>query len=186
MNFCCATMVCCSCLVFDIDAVSNMCAEFGLYVNRHGEPSRTIGTVEWEGTAERAAYHPPYVLLFDTRFIEIRHVETGRLIQIIPGNDIRCIWDGRGSGLPPVQTPGPNGWSDTPTPEARIHAVMKATDSSTSTSKSKVVAQHIFQLTPTIPLYLPETSSLASGTNYFHQNASPTVSPSVTPRHSLR
>ena len=173
-------------MLFNSCRASYLCIEFGLYVNRHGEPSRSIGTIEWEGTAERVAYHPPYVLLFDSRFIEIRHVETGRLVQIIPGNDIRCIWDGRGSGLPPVQTPGPNGWSDTPTPEARVHAVMKATDSSTSTAKSKVVAQHIIQLTPTIPLYLPESSSLASSTNYFNQNTSPSVSPSLTPRHSLR
>src|SRR5258708_37068695 len=61
--------------------------EFGMYVDRHGDPSRAVITVEWEGTAEKVAYHPPYVLLFDPRFIEIRHVETGRLAQIIPGND---------------------------------------------------------------------------------------------------
>ena len=42
--------------------------EFGLYVDRHGDPSRSTGTVEWEGTAEKVAWHPPYILLFDSRF----------------------------------------------------------------------------------------------------------------------
>ncbi|KAH9957979.1 CNH domain-containing protein [Lactifluus volemus] len=41
--------------------------EFGLYVNRHGDPSRTKGTIEWEGTAEHVAWHPPYILIFDSR-----------------------------------------------------------------------------------------------------------------------
>ncbi|KAF9646331.1 hypothetical protein BDM02DRAFT_3065113, partial [Thelephora ganbajun] len=52
--------------------------------------------VEWEGAAERVAWHPPYTLPFDSRFIEIRHVETGRLVQIVSGNDMRWIWDGWG------------------------------------------------------------------------------------------
>ncbi|KAH9965641.1 CNH domain-containing protein [Lactifluus volemus] len=80
--------------------------EFGLYVNRHGDPSRTKGTIEWEGTAEHVAWHPPYILIFDSRFIEVRHVETGRLCQIIPGHDLRCIWDGRGASLP-LPAPAP-------------------------------------------------------------------------------
>ncbi|KAH9959699.1 hypothetical protein BGW80DRAFT_1131259, partial [Lactifluus volemus] len=58
---------------------------------------RTKGTIEWEGTAEHVARHPPYILIFDSRFIEVRHVENGRLCQIIPGHDLRCIWDGRGA-----------------------------------------------------------------------------------------
>ncbi|KAF9646326.1 hypothetical protein BDM02DRAFT_3188932 [Thelephora ganbajun] len=33
--------------------------EFGLYVDKHGDPSRRIGTVEWEETAERVSWNPP-------------------------------------------------------------------------------------------------------------------------------
>ncbi|KAF9647677.1 hypothetical protein BDM02DRAFT_3097703, partial [Thelephora ganbajun] len=50
--------------------------------------------VEWEGTAEWVAWNPPYILI-DSRFIGIRHVETGHLVQIISGKDMQCIWDGR-------------------------------------------------------------------------------------------
>ena len=33
--------------------------EFGFYVNKTGEPNLTKGTIEWEGTAEHVAWHPP-------------------------------------------------------------------------------------------------------------------------------
>ncbi|KAH8116354.1 Dbl domain-containing protein [Phellopilus nigrolimitatus] len=171
--------------------------EFGLYVDRHGDPSRSVGTIEWEGTAERVAWHPPYVLLFDSRFIEIRHVETGRLAQIIPGNDIRCIWDGRGSNVPPVGTPGPDGWADGGPQEARIHAVMQAAEPAISATAASVgaitgvrptraVAQQVFQLVPTIPLYLPGSLSSPSNSTYFPQSSSPPHSPSLASRMSWR
>lgn len=39
-----------------------------------------------------AALHYPYVLAFEPTFIEVRHVESGALMQIIPGNNIRCLF----------------------------------------------------------------------------------------------
>ncbi|KAG6816279.1 hypothetical protein H0H87_007316 [Tephrocybe sp. NHM501043] len=124
--------------------------EFGLYVDKHGEPSRTTGgTVEWEGTAERVALHAPYVMIFDTRFIEIRDLVTGRLVQIIPGNDVRCIWDGRGVSTNVTVTP-----ADHIVQEAQVHAVMNTTDGP-GASRSKVVAQCVVELIPTLPLTGP-------------------------------
>ncbi|KAK7062540.1 Rho guanine nucleotide exchange factor [Paramarasmius palmivorus] len=67
--------------------------DIGLYVNAYGEPSRTASLIEWEGSAQRVVFHPPHIVLFDTRFMEIRHVQTGRLVQIIGGNDIYWLWD---------------------------------------------------------------------------------------------
>ncbi|RPD64513.1 Dbl-like domain-containing protein [Lentinus tigrinus ALCF2SS1-7] len=165
--------------------------EFGLYVDRHGDPSRQNGTIEWEGTAEHVAWHPPYVLLFDSRFIEIRHVETGRLAQIIPGNDVRCIWDGRGiTGVPPA-TPVPEGYGqETISQEPRVHGVMNATDSPSIGTQSRMarpVAQHVFELIPTIPLYLPGSlASPSQSTTYFSQNNSPPHSPRLNPALSWR
>ncbi|TCD61525.1 hypothetical protein EIP91_008286 [Steccherinum ochraceum] len=154
--------------------------EFGLYVDRHGEPCRSIQTIEWEGTAEHVAWHPPYVLLFDSRFIEIRHVETGRLAQIIPGNDMRCIWDGRGTTTLPPPTPGTEGWNEGVTQEPRVHGVMNVPDSSSSRSQ-RSVAQHVFELIPTIPLYLPGSLSSPSQSTYFAQTNSPPHSPQLNP-----
>jgi hypothetical protein len=34
----------------------------------------------------------PYVLAFEPSFVEIRHVETGQLMQIIKGNNLRCLF----------------------------------------------------------------------------------------------
>jgi RHO1 GDP-GTP exchange protein 1/2 len=157
-------------------------AEFGLYVDKHGDPSRSTGTIEWEGTAERVALHSPYILLFDSRFIEIRHIETGRLAQIILGNDVRCIWDGRGVNTPMV-TPGPE-WQDHPAQEAQVHAVMNAIEPAPQAGlgrPSKAVAQHVFELIPTIPLYLPGSLASPSNTTYFPQSSSPPHSPRLSP-----
>jgi hypothetical protein len=162
--------------------------EFGLYVDKHGDPSRSSGTIEWEGTAERVALHHPYVLLFDSRFIEIRHVETGRLAQVIPGNDIRCVWDGRGLNANPIATPAPDGF-DHPSQEAQVHAVMNGPDPPAQGGvgrPSRAVTQHIFELIPTIPLYLPGSLASPSTSTYFPQSFSPPHSPHLRPTASWR
>ncbi|KAJ7708817.1 Dbl-like domain-containing protein [Mycena rosella] len=129
--------------------------EFGVYVDRHGDPRHGAATIEWEGNAERVALHAPYILLFDSRFIEIRNIETGRLAQIIPGNDIRCLWDGRGVGSSIVATPGSS--AEPIVQEAQVHAVMNNVDPAQPGSRpSRSVAQNVFELVPTIPLFLPE------------------------------
>lgn len=154
-------------------------SEFGLYVDKHGESSRAMGTIEWEGTAEHVALHPPYILLFDSRFIEIRHLETGRLCQIIPGNDIHCLWDGRGLSTNIVNT-GPESWQEGISQDARIHAVMNSTDTVSTPGVSgdpvlrrpqRAVAQHVFELLPTIPLYLPGSLASPATTSYFPQTS---------------
>ncbi|KZT00585.1 Dbl domain-containing protein [Laetiporus sulphureus 93-53] len=165
--------------------------EFGLYVDRHGDPSRSMGTIEWEGTAEHVAWHPPYVLLFDTRFVEVRHVETGRLAQIIPGNDVRCIWDGRGtSNVPTSAVPGPEGWTEGVSQEPRVHGVMNVESGVQQGTNSRTpahpVAQHVFELIPTIPLYLPGSLSSPSQATHFAQSNSPPHSPRLNPALSFR
>jgi hypothetical protein len=100
--------------------------------------------VEWEGTAERAAHHPPYVLLFDSRFIEVRNAETGRLAQIILGDQVRCIW----AGL--AMTPrDPVRDAEDSRQEPRVHAVMSR---HSIPERAGVIAQQIFELVPTVPL----------------------------------
>ncbi|PCH44559.1 Dbl homology domain-containing protein [Wolfiporia cocos MD-104 SS10] len=163
--------------------------EFGLYVDRHGDPSRSMGTIEWEGTAEHVAWHPPYVLLFDARFIEVRHVETGRLAQIIPGNDVRCLWDGRGTtNVPTSAVPGPEGWTEGVSQEPRVHGVMNI-DTGPQVPGPKAprpIAQHVFELIPTIPLYLPGSLSSPSQPSHFVQSNSPPHSPHLRATLSFR
>ena len=103
-----------------------------------------MSTIEWEGTAERVAFHAPYILLFDSRFIEIRHVETGLLLQIIPGSDVRCIWDGRG-----ISTSAGSPLHEN-SKEAQVHVVMNAPVF--GILKSKSIVQRVCELTlaPTV------------------------------------
>ncbi|KIY65698.1 Dbl domain-containing protein [Cylindrobasidium torrendii FP15055 ss-10] len=164
-------------------------AEFGLYVDKHGDPSRANSVVEWEGTAERVAKHLPYVLLFDSRFIEVRRLETGRLVQIIPGTDVRCIWDGRGVNLHAPQPVPPSGGmfnDEEMVQDAQVHAVMSSAEGANGASRvQRPSAQHVFELLPTVPLFNP--GALAGQTNqgYGRQSYSPPRSPTTTMRGSL-
>lgn len=64
--------------------------------------------IEWEGHPHSFSFHHPFILAFDSSFIEIRHVDTvsghrmlilqktynlyqGKLVQVIPGINIRCL-----------------------------------------------------------------------------------------------
>ncbi|KAF5373356.1 hypothetical protein D9615_007361 [Tricholomella constricta] len=162
-------------------------SQFGIYVNKQGFPSRDACTIEWEGTADSVAFHPPYVLLFDPRFIEIRHVETGRLSQIIPGQDVRCVWDGRPHNWNSAATPGASS-EDEMIQEAHVHAVMNNLDAAVQSvgRPLRPVTQHVFELIPTIPLYLPGSLSSPSTTSYFlHSDSySPPRSPQLRPSTS--
>ncbi|KAG2345927.1 Dbl homology domain-containing protein [Suillus weaverae] len=160
--------------------------EFGIYVNKHGAPSRNTGTIEWEGTAERVAIHWPYILLFDSRFIEVRHVSTGLLAQIIPGNEIRCIWDGRGTCIPP--STGSESFQQMSL-DPRIHCVMAAPEpvQHGAVGRPRSVAQHVFELTPTMPLYPPGAPGSPNNSTYLQQQTvSPPQSPNLLPMTSWR
>lgn len=68
-------------------------ATFGMYVNRYGEASRDMLPIEWEGTPDSVVFHPPYILLVSPSFIEVRHIDTAKLLQIYTGSDMRCTWE---------------------------------------------------------------------------------------------
>jgi RHO1 GDP-GTP exchange protein 1/2 len=123
-----------------------------VYVNCHGDPTRSASAVEWEGTAERVAFHAPYIFIFDSHFIEVRNIETGRLIQVIIGNDIRCIWDGRGAGSNLSRVKGSEDSKEIQ--DAQVHAVMNVQDNNTAGGYSRqpnIIAQNIVALVPTVP-----------------------------------
>jgi CNH domain len=71
-----------------------LCYEtMAVYINKHGDVSRSV-IVEFVGNTLRAAMYGPYLLLFNTDFVEIRNANNGRLRQVISGRDIRCLDDG--------------------------------------------------------------------------------------------
>lgn len=68
-----------------------------VYVNKHGEVSRGV-VMEFVGKATSVAMFGPFVLVFDTDFVEVRNAENGRLRQVIAGRDVRCLDDAGGMG----------------------------------------------------------------------------------------
>jgi len=131
--------------------------EFGLYINKYGDVNPTKGTIEWDVIADHVACHPPYVLIFNARFIEVRHIESGRLCQIINGQSLRCTWNGYGSSVPPSR-PDPDGMrGETPVPGTSVCGVMSTDGGSQGPSPSHIAGaavQCVFELVPTV-LHFP-------------------------------
>ncbi len=85
-----------------------MFTEFAFYVNKTGRRSRSNFLVTWEGTptgfgkasvydAKRCTYrhlalHEPFVLAFEPSFVEIRHIDTGEMAQVIQGSNLRLLF----------------------------------------------------------------------------------------------
>ncbi|KAJ2956222.1 hypothetical protein NQZ79_g7884 [Umbelopsis isabellina] len=65
--------------------------EYAFYIDGKGRRKRTGFLIEWEGQPESFAFHHPYVLAFEPSFIEVRHMLTGELEQIIPGVDMMSL-----------------------------------------------------------------------------------------------
>ncbi|GAA5827121.1 hypothetical protein JCM11251_001126 [Rhodosporidiobolus azoricus] len=79
--------------IYRIDGEFLLCYdEFAFYVNKNGWRAKSNWIIQWEGFPTAFALHYPYVLAFEPTFIEVRHVESGALMQIIPGNNIRCLF----------------------------------------------------------------------------------------------
>lgn len=85
-----------------------------VYVNKHGDVSRSV-IMNFVGKARSAALYGPYLVLFDTDFVEVRNAQNGRLKQIVSGRDVRCLDDGGGGSLSGGSIPpagGTNGASN--------------------------------------------------------------------------
>jgi len=68
--------------------------ELGCYIDRKGVPTRYSGYLRWESKATAYAHRGDHLLLISPDFIEIRTVETGRLVQVIEAADIRLLYRG--------------------------------------------------------------------------------------------
>jgi hypothetical protein len=68
--------------------------EFGCYTDRHGTPARSAGYIPWECKATTYAHRGPHLLLFSPEFIEVRTIDSGKLVQVIEGNDVRLVHSG--------------------------------------------------------------------------------------------
>ncbi|TKA68662.1 hypothetical protein B0A55_08798 [Friedmanniomyces simplex] len=85
-----------------------------VYVNKHGEVSRSV-IMDFVGNAQSAALYGPYLVLFDNDFVEIRNAQNGRLKQIIAGRELKCLDDGGSMSASGAANGGANGYVNGPT-----------------------------------------------------------------------
>ncbi|KAF8637624.1 hypothetical protein AX17_002693 [Amanita inopinata Kibby_2008] len=78
--------------------------EFAFYVNKNGRRSRREFMVYWEGMPTGFALREPFVLAFEPTFIEVRNINTGLLVQVIQGSNLRLLF----ADIPPSVTHGAN------------------------------------------------------------------------------
>lgn len=74
--------------------------EVGIYVNKHGDVSRSV-VMEFVGKAKQAVlYGGMYLVLVDQGggFVEVRNAVNGRLRQVVSGKDVRLLDDGMAGG----------------------------------------------------------------------------------------
>ncbi|KAI0226125.1 RHO1 GDP-GTP exchange protein 2 [Massospora cicadina] len=65
--------------------------EFAFYVDKDGRRARLDFIVMWEGEPASFAFEYPYILGFNPDFVEIWHVETCKLAQVIPTGNSRSL-----------------------------------------------------------------------------------------------
>ena len=65
--------------------------EFAFFVNNQGWRKKESHIIHWEGEPQKFAIWYPYILAFDSSFIEIRKIDTGELVRCILGDKIRLL-----------------------------------------------------------------------------------------------
>jgi len=69
-------------------------SEFGCYIDNQGIPVRSAGYISWECRATTYAHRGTHLLLFSPKFIEVRSIASGKLVQVIEGEDVRLVHSG--------------------------------------------------------------------------------------------
>lgn len=65
---------------------------FGTYVSKFGYPTRNRTYVRWETKVNSWAIRGPHILLFSfSGWIEIRHISTGKLVQVEEAPEVRML-----------------------------------------------------------------------------------------------
>ena len=66
-------------------------SNFSFFINHNGWRVRPKWMIEWEGVPHSFALWYPYLLAFDSNFIEIRSVQNADLLRVIVGENIRFL-----------------------------------------------------------------------------------------------
>ncbi|KAF9648739.1 hypothetical protein BDM02DRAFT_3155589 [Thelephora ganbajun] len=129
--------------------------DLGCYITRHGAPTRSCSYIRWEAKATSCAHVGIYLLLFSSEFVEIRHIQSGRLVQVLEGEDIRLLHSGLLPGEKVTLIALRDGTSDVPGPKDKIVELVETQElnrspstssSSTFTPRSEHAASDIWDM----------------------------------------
>jgi hypothetical protein len=77
-------------------------ADLGCLVDQAGQPADLNYYTEWERKATAFTRCGPHLLLFSSGYIEVRNIDTGKLVRIIEANELRPLSSGLTDWLTPV------------------------------------------------------------------------------------
>lgn len=77
-------------------------ADFGCLVDQAGQPADSNYYIEWELKATAFACRGPHLLLFSPGYIEVRNIDTGKLVRMVEANELRLLCPGLTDWLTPV------------------------------------------------------------------------------------
>ncbi|KAJ3009607.1 RHO1 GDP-GTP exchange protein 2 [Thoreauomyces humboldtii] len=65
--------------------------EFGFYIDRFGVRTKHDALIQWTGFPTHFTFIPPYIIAYEPSFVEIRDVDSGELVQIVPTSNLRVL-----------------------------------------------------------------------------------------------
>jgi RHO1 GDP-GTP exchange protein 1/2 len=79
-------------------------ADLGCLVDQAGQPADSNYYIEWERKATAFARRGPHLLLFSPGYIEVRNIDTGKLVRMVEANEVRLLYSGLTDWLTLVAT----------------------------------------------------------------------------------
>ncbi|GAA95255.1 uncharacterized protein L969DRAFT_58178 [Mixia osmundae IAM 14324] len=97
-------------------------SDLAFYTDKHGDPlpDRYKDIIDWECEPRAVAYQAPFILAFDVNVIEVRHAESGQLLQVIKGKEFACLYNAQAS----LSTQQPESGSRVDEGAAHVHAAL--------------------------------------------------------------
>ena len=77
-------------------------AGLGCLVDQAGQPADSNYYIEWESKATAFARRGPHLLLFSPGYIEVRNLDTGKLVRMVEANELRPLSSSLTDWLTPV------------------------------------------------------------------------------------
>ena len=65
--------------------------DFGCFVDQDGKPARSSYYIQWERRASACTRRGAHLLLLSPGYIEVRRIDSCKLVQILETNEIRLL-----------------------------------------------------------------------------------------------